>query len=147
MLNNIVFKDNIFLLSRILSLLLESLKLDFAEELFVKKIESDILFSNEAINRIYEKLTPQEHLHDYLDSMKCLYSCSLKFLQVLDDVTTSDKSLFCNSLETINDIKKQNEEIRASICKKINNTSVDAEAVNIVSDLEMTKLLNFENEN
>lgn len=147
MLHNVVFSDNIFLLSRTLSLVLESLQLNFSDALFSKKLESDIVFSAEVIKRVYEKLNSQEHLHDYLDSMKCLYACSLKFLMILSEVTTSEKNLFLKSPNMINKLKKQHEEIRENISKKIHNTDVDAEIINMVSDLEMNELLNFKNEN
>lgn len=146
MLHNIVFTDNIFIVSRMLSLLAESLQLDFAEELFSKKIESDIVFSAECIKRIYQKLSSQEHLHDYLDSMKCLYSCSNKLLEILRSVSRSDKNIFLKSPEMLMHLKKQHEEIQAEISKKIQRTNVDAEIINIVSEAEMAELLNFSNE-
>lgn len=146
MLHNIVFSDNIFILSRTLSLVSQSLKLDFAEELFCRKIESDIVFSNEVIKRIYQRLSSREHLHDYLDSMKCLYACSNRMLQILSDVTTCDKNLFSKSPETIATLKKQHDEIRMLISQKIHNTEVDAEISNIVSEAELNGLLNFNNE-
>lgn len=143
MLHNIVFTDNIFILSRMLSSILQSLELDFSEELFTKKLESDIIFCSEVTRCIFEKLSTQEQLHDYLDSIKCLYSCSTKLLQILTDVTTSDKNLFLKSPETITRLQKQHTEIKANIAKKIHNTNVDSEVVNIVSEAEMTELLNF----
>lgn len=146
MLHTIVFTDNIFILSRILSLISQSLELDYSEELFNKKIESDVIYSSELIKRIFEMLTSQEHLHDFLDSMKCLYSCSVKLLDILTYISNNSESLFKNSPELLGRLKRQQTEMRDSIAKKVQNTDVDAEIINIVSEMEMAELLNFKNE-
>ncbi|MEL3908674.1 MAG: hypothetical protein P1P64_06645 [Treponemataceae bacterium] len=145
MLHNIVFTDNIFILSRTLGLISQSLHLVFAEEVFSKKFELDILFCGETIKKIFEKLNSQEHLHDYLDTMKCLYSCSSRFVQILANLESENRGIFESDPEKISKLRIEHEEIRLNISKKVRNTNVDAEIINIVSDMELTELLDFGN--
>lgn len=145
MLHNIVFTDNIFILSRNLGLISQSFELVFAKELFAKKFELDILFCGESIKTIFEKLNTQEHLHEYLDAMKCLYSCSNRFIQILADLESENRGVFESDPEKIRKLRSEHEEIRLNISQKVHNTNADAEIINIVSDMELTELLDFGN--
>lgn len=145
MLHNIVFTDNIFIVSRSLSLIAQSLQLDFSDELFIAKFEDDIVFCAETIKKIFEKLSSQEHLHDYIDTMKCLYSCTSRFIQLMTDLEIDNKNIFLQNPEKIAELKKEMSEIERDISKKVRNTNTDAEIINIVSEMELTELLDFGN--
>lgn len=145
MLHNIVFTDNIFIVSRSLALIAQSLQLDFSDELFVSKFEHDIVFCAESIKKIFSKLNAQEHLHDYIDTMKCLYSCTSRFIQIMSDLEIDNKNIFLQSPEKIGVLKSAMNEIEADISKKVRNTNTDAEIMNIVSEIELTELLDFGN--
>ncbi|MBQ7613335.1 MAG: hypothetical protein IJU92_09790 [Spirochaetaceae bacterium] len=138
MLHNIVFTDNIFVLSRMLGVISQSIQLDLCEQLFYKKLQDDIQFCFFAIEDLFEKLHNQEHLHDYIDSMKCLYLCNMRFLELISSLETNDRKIF--------ELKRASEEIKIAITKKIHNTNTDAEITTIVSEMELNELLNFQNE-
>lgn len=144
MLQNIVFTDNIFLLSRMLSVISQSIQLDFYKPLFTKKIQSDIIFCGETLKLIFDRLNKQQHLHDYLETMKCIYYCSVRLLQILSELEIDNRGLFANFPEQITKLKKDQEKLNASIRKKVSDTDIDKEVTNMVSELELSKLLNFE---
>lgn len=144
MLNNIVFTDDIFLLSRVLGVISQGIRLDISEEVFTKKFEMDIVFSSDAIKKIYNRLADQSQLPDYIPTMKCLYSCSTRFLEILADLENDRREIFLNLKQKIPALKKEHEQIKLNIAQKIHNTNTDAEIINIVSETELTELLNFQ---
>lgn len=146
MLHNIVFTDNIFVLSRMLGVISQSIQLDLCEQLFYKKLQDDIQFCFFAIEDLFEKLHNQEHLHDYIDSMKCLYLCNMRFLELISSLETNDRKIFEENPNKIFELKRASEEIKIAITKKIHNTNTDAEITTIVSEMELNELLNFQNE-
>ena len=63
----------------------------------------------------------------------------------MSDLEIDNKNIFLQSPEKIGVLKSAMNEIEADISKKVRNTNTDAEIMNIVSEMELTELLDFGN--
>ncbi len=145
MLQKIVFQDNIFQITRALDVIIDGMKLDLSEEIFAKKTMNDILFFDFAIQNIFNKLEPQSHLPDYLSTMQCLYFCILKYINVLQ-VMMSDKQndpIVINNMQKIMGIFEKYKELVSKLDIDIQESEISQDSINIVSQNELSELLNF----
>ncbi len=145
MLQKIVFQDNIFQITRALDVIIDGMKLDLSEEIFAKKTMNDILFFDFAIQNIFNKLEPQTHLPDYLNTMQCLYFCIVKYtttLQIMMNEKQNDP-IMMNNMEKLMGIFEKYKELIGKIDLDIQESDVSQDSINMVSQNELSELLNF----
>ncbi len=145
MLQKIVFQDNIFQITRALDVIIDGMKLDLSEEIFAKKTMNDILFFDFAIQNIFNKLEPQSHLPDYLSTMQCLYFCIVKYVKALQIMMEEKQNdpIVMNNMEKMMGIFGKYKELIAKIDIDIQESDVNQDSINMVSQNELSELLNF----
>lgn len=146
MLHNIIFRDNIFYLTRSIENAHNGLRLDLDTDIFTGKIVNDVVFFDFGIQKIFEQIFPQSTLPDYIEVLQCLYFCDIKYIDLLTYILNSE---FCISKSIIQyrakfeDIRKEHYEILEQLRIKIDEIDVSADSYNIVSKNELSELLNF----
>ena len=88
MTKKINYEDDIFTLSLLVRNLTDMLKLDIDPEFFLRRIESDIVFLDGAIGRVYQILTSGPFFvkrHEYLQSMQRLKRSFVELLSAIVD--------------------------------------------------------------
>lgn len=146
MLHNIIFRDNIFHLTRSIDNVHNGLRLDLDAGIFTGKIMNDAVFFDFGIQKIFERIFPQSSLPEYIEIMQCLYFCTMKYIDLLTFLLNSESVISKN----IKQYRTKFEEIRLSHQKileqlriKINETDAGEDSYNIVSQNELSELLNF----
>ncbi|PIE98919.1 MAG: hypothetical protein CR988_01080 [Treponema sp.] len=146
MLQKIVFQDNIYQLARNIELIHNGLILELDESLFAGKILDDIFFCDVLAKKILERLHNQQHLHEYINAMNCLYSCIIKFLTVLTEILEgkmSDSQAVAVNRERLLVTKIESEKLKDQIADEIREKAGHIDNINIVSEMELNQLLNF----
>lgn len=146
MLHKIVFQDNLFQITRMLDVIKNGLMLDLTKDIFEEKIIGDILFLDSALKTLFNQIEPQTHLPDYMDSMHCLYFCMAKYISILQLLLTEkkDTDFFSNiDIKNLESIWRTHKELSDKININIADTDIQNESYNMVSQNELSELLNF----
>lgn len=146
MLHKIVFQDNLFQITRMLDVIKDGLNLDLSESIFADKMMRDILFFDAALQKLFNQIEPQSHLPDYIDTMNCLYFCIKKYMSVLKLILTEklgSESIFNTEKIRIEGIYKKHQDFLGKINIDISDTNIENETYNIVSQNELSELLNL----
>ncbi len=145
MLQKIVFQDNIFQITRALDLIRDGMKLDLSEEIFAKKTMNDILFFDFAIQNIFNKIEPQTHLPDYLNTMQCLYFCIMKYINTLQVMMAEKQNdpIMINNKQKMMGIFEKYKNLVSKIDIDIKESDLSQDSMNMVSQNELSELLNF----
>ncbi|UTC67607.1 MULTISPECIES: hypothetical protein [unclassified Treponema] len=146
MLHKIVFQDNLFQITRMLDVIKEGLSLDLSDSIFAEKTIRDILFFDAALQKLFSQIEPQSHLPDYIDTMSCLYFCIKKYMTILKIILTEkigSESAFTTEKIRLEGIYKKHQDFLGKINIDISDTNFQNETYNIVSQNELSELLNF----
>lgn len=146
MLHKIVFQDNLFQITRMLDVIKNGLMLDLTKDIFEEKIIDDILFFDSALKKLFNQIEPQTHLPDYMDSMHCLYFCMAKYISILQILLSEKKDTdFFSDLDikSLENIWRTHKELADKININIEDADVQNDAYNMVSQNELSELLNF----
>lgn len=146
MLQNIVFQDNIYQLSRSIDVLYEGLLLDLSKDFFLDKIVDDILFFDSVIQKLYRQLTVNDQISDYEAIIHNLYTCENKYIQLLNILitgNTSMKEVFEVLITKLTSIHNQHLSLRNEITQNIQKLDKNTDSRDIVSQNELSELLNF----
>ena len=146
MLHKIVFQDNLFQITRMLDVIKNGLMLDLTKDIFGEKIIGDILFFDSALKKLFNQIEPQIHLPDYMDSMHCLYFCMTKYMSILQILLTEKKGtdfLSNIDIESLENIWKTHKGLTEMININIKDTDIQNDSYNVVSQNELSELLNF----
>ncbi len=146
MLHKIVFQDNLFQITRMLDVIKNGLMLDLTKDIFGEKIIGDILFFDSALKKLFNQIEPQIHLPDYMDSMHCLYFCMTKYMSILQILLTEKKGtdfLSNIDIESLENIWKTHKGLTEKININIKDTDIQNDSYNVVSQNELSELLNF----
>lgn len=146
MLQKIIFQDNLYYITRSLDIIQSGLHLDLSDEIFTEKIIADILFFDSALQKLFNRIEPQPHLPDYADIMHCLYFCTAKYislLQFLCDKKSETESVFKDQFERFEGIEKKHQSLIDKIKLNITDKEIQNDSYAIVSQMELSELLNF----
>ncbi|UTC61277.1 hypothetical protein E4O00_06705 [Treponema sp. OMZ 788] len=146
MLHKIVFQDNLFQITRMLDVIKDGLNLELSESIFADKMIRDILFFDAALQKLFNQIEPQSHLPDYIDTMNSLYFCIKKYMAVLKIILTEKlgrESFFNQEKARFEGIYKKHQDFLGKINIDISDTNFQNEAYNIVSQNELSELLNL----
>ncbi len=141
----IVFQDNIFQITRSLDLIKDGMSLELSEELFAKKTINDILFFDFALQSIFSKVEAQTQLPSYLDTMQCLYFSIIKFADILATMLSKkdNNSILINNIEKFESMYTIHQDLLTRIREIVQDDNITQDTVNIVSQNELSELLNF----
>ncbi len=148
MLQNIVFQDNLYQLTRSIEGVHEGLMLNLHPEYFHKKIMADILFFDTCITRIQSDIQQNSKLSGYIYLMKAIYSCQEKFIGLLDFIlqkNTPIADVFNNDMEKLKPIRSRHVSLKNESSEKITKAERSSDSRDIVSVSELSELLNFAN--
>jgi hypothetical protein len=146
MLQKIVFQDNIFQLSRSIDTVNEGLMLDLSPDYFFDKTVDDLLFFDASIQKIFSQLQSNPRISGYIHIMHSLLSCQNRFLQLVDSILQSRAAMkeeFEALLPKLQTIRNQHTTLNASICETIVKCDKNNDSRDIVSQNELSELLNF----
>ncbi len=145
MLQKVVFQDDLFYITRTLDTINDALRLDITKEIFTEKIAEDLLFFDSALQKLFHQIEPQSHLPDYLDIINCLYFCMEKYVETLRNFLNYQ---FKDEVSTIAEeqgrlMLKKHEAYMEKIHTNIEESDIHTEPYNVVSQKELSQLLNF----
>ena len=146
MLQNIVFQDNLYQLTRLIENTREGLLLDLAPEYFYKKIVADVSFFDTCIQQIHAALQKNSRLPDYIPLMKAMYSCQEKFVEIVNLILERKTPLapsFAPDIEQIRGMKELHSKLKEESRESITKSEKGGDARDIVSTSELSELLSF----
>lgn len=146
MLQNIVFQDNLYHLSRSIDTAYEGLLLELAPEFFLDKTIDDILFFDVAIQKLYRQIQSAPHLSGYVEILHALYSCQERYIKLLDSLLqgkASMKDKFTQLLPKLQGIRNAHSGVRGELSNAIQKSDKTNDSRDIVSRNELSELLNF----
>ena len=129
-----------------LDVIKDGLNLDLSEIIFADKMVRDILFFDAALQKLFSQIEPQSHLSDYIDTMNCLYFCIKKYMNILNLILTEKlcpESVFSTEKARLEGIYKKHQDFLGKINIDISDTNFENETYNIVSQNELSELLNL----
>lgn len=145
MLHTIAFQDNLFQVSRYLDVIQGGLKLELSESIFAKKIFNDIVFFDSVIQRLFNQIIAQPGLPNRLDLMHCLYLSVTKYINIIGAIVNlpPDKNVTNFDVSVFNNICKKHQEMQMQIAENIQIQDFSNDSLDIVSQNELSELLNF----
>ena len=146
MLQNIVFQDNLYHLSRSIDTAYEGLMLELAPEFFFDKMVDDLLFFDVAIQRLYKQIQTAPQLTGYVEILHSLYSCQDRYIKLLDSLLqgkASMKEKFTQLLPKLQGIRNAHAGVRNELASAIQKSDKTNDSRDIVSRNELSELLNF----
>ncbi len=146
MLQNIVFQDNLYHLSRSIDLTKEGILLDLSSEYFFDKLLDDILFFDITITKIYRQLSENSRISGYVQLLHSVHSCQRRYIQLLESIPslkTSLKDDFVKLIPKIRDIHVKHKELSSRIVDDIAHNDPNSDSRDVVSQSELSELLNF----
>ncbi len=146
MLQKIVFQDNIYQLSRSIDTVYEGLMLDLSGEYFFDKTVDDLLFFDVSIQKLYRQIQANTQLSLYIPIMQSLNSCQNRYIRLVDSVlhgTTCLKEEFVSLLPKLTIISELHTKLRTEMMLKIQKNDKTDDSWDIVSQNELSELLNF----
>lgn len=146
MLQNIVFQDNLYHLSRSIDTAYEGLLLELAPEFFLDKTIDDILFFDVAIQKLYRQVQTAPHLSGYVDILHALHSCQDRYIRLLDALLQGKASMrdkFTQLLPKLQGIRNAHASVRSELAACIQKSDKTNDSRDIVSRNELSELLNF----
>ena len=144
MLKNTAFQDNLYQLTRIITITNEGLILDLSTDMFLEKTISDISFVSQALQTIFAEMKNLSHLPEYLPIMHNLHSCETDFLLLLRNFAawTLEKQLELPlSAADLSAYYKMHSGIKEEIGTCVQDSGNSLDAYHIVSKNELTELL------
>lgn len=146
MLHKVVFQDNLFEIRRMLDVAKYALSLELKEDIFSKKLTQDILFFDFVLQKLFCEIEPQTQLPDYVDSMHCLYFCITNYINILQVILNekNDDAMYMSlDRQELEKMLRNHQELADKINTNIADTNVQSESYNMVSQTELSELLNF----
>ena len=146
MLQNIVFQDNLYQLSRFIDTVHEGLMLELAPEFFFDKTVDDLLFFDAFIQKIYNQIQNAPQLTDYVESLHNLHSCQERYIRLIDSILqekVSMKEKFTVLLPKLQGIRNIQGTIQSELVLAIQKSDKTSDSRDIVSQNELSELLNF----
>lgn len=146
MLQKILFQDNIFQLSRLIDVLYEGLHLELADDFYYNKTLDDILFFNDTILKLFNKIIQTPQIPEYTVVLQSLFNCQKKYVQLLDLILDGNSSLqeyFKKIIIKIQSIKNQQVVLSQEIAQKLQKPNNYSDFKDLVSHNELSELLQF----
>ncbi len=146
MLQRIFFQDNIYQLARSIDTVTEGLTLDLARDYFFDKTVDDLLFFDASIQKLNRQIQEGKQLSNFNSLMQSLYSCQKRYLQLVDKVVDENSSMAQDFLplhEKLKDIRRNHLALNREIGLAIQKTDKNNDSRDIVSQNELSELLNF----
>ena len=146
MLQNIVFQDNLYQLTRSIETLQEGLLLDLSKDYFFDKTVDDLLFFDVSIQKMFRQIQANTQISGYISILQNLYTCQDAYLKlealVLDGKSAMHED-FLPLLPKLKTIKEMHLAIRTEIQKIIQKSDKNNDSRDIVSPDELSELLHF----
>jgi|GEM_PF-372440 len=144
MLKNTAFQDNLYQLTKIISITTEGLALELSEHMFLDKILSDISFISKSLESLFDEVGNMSHLPEYIPIMQNLHSCEGDYLLLLK--TFADKAIEKHfdlpiSASELSAYYKLHSGIKEMIETRMQETEHNLDIYRIVSKNELTELL------
>ncbi|HNQ96814.1 MAG TPA: hypothetical protein PKH81_01875 [Treponemataceae bacterium] len=146
MLQNIVFQDNIYQLSRLIDLVQEGLQLDLSEDFFLDKTLDDLLFFDAALQKMKGQVEGNSRMSDYIPILHSLYSCEERFIRIVDLLLSGKGAMngaFTQFMTRLQGIRNVHAGIRESLIQGIRKSDNSIDSRDMVSQNELSELLNF----
>ncbi len=146
MLQNIVFQDNIYQLSRSIDLVHEGLMLELSSDYFLDKTIDDILFLDMSLQKIHGHIQSNSRLSDFVPILHGLYSCEERYLKLLDSILkgkTAMESGFAPLMTKFQGIRNAHAGLKNNLSSIIQKSDKSVDSRDIVSQNELSELLNF----
>jgi hypothetical protein len=146
MLQNIVFQDNLYHLSRSIDAAYEGLLLELAPEFFLDKTIDDILFFDVTIQKIYRQIQTAPHLSGYVEILHALHSCQDRYIRLLDFILQGKASMregFTQLLPKLQGIRNAHAGVKSELAVAIQKSDKSNDSRDIVSRNELSELLNI----
>lgn len=144
MLKNTAFQDNLYQLTKIISITTEGLALELSEYMFLDKILSDISFISKSLQSLFDEVGNMSHLPEYVPIMQSLHSCETDYLLLLK--TFADRAIEKHfdlpiSASELSSLYKLHSGIKDTIESRMQDTENNLDVYRIVSKNELTELL------
>lgn len=144
MLKNTAFQDNLYQLTKIISITTEGLALELSEYMFLDKILSDISFVSKSLQSLFDEVGNMSHLPEYIPIMQSLHSCETDYLLLLK--TFADRAIEKHfdlpiSASELSSLYKLHSGIKDTIESRMQDTENNLDVYRIVSKNELTELL------
>lgn len=146
MLQKIVFQDNLYQLSRSIDIVYEGLLLDLASDYFFDKTVDDLLFFDVSIQKLYRQLLSNVQVSGYITILHSLHSCQNRYLSLIDLVLQGKAAMkdeFGPLIPKLNGIRNLHVNLRAEMTRSIQKSDKINDSHDIVSQNELSELLNF----
>jgi len=146
MLQNIVFQDNIYQLSRSIDIAYEGLMLELSEDYFLDKTIDDLLFFDMSLQKIHGHIQSNTRLSDFVPILHGLYSCEERYLKLLDAILkgkTAMQTGFAPIMSKLQGIRNAHASLKGNLVSIIQKSDKSVDSRDIVSQNELSELLNF----
>lgn len=146
MLQNIVFQDNLYQLTRTADLLKEGLMLDLSSDYFFDKTIDDLLFLDASIQKIARHILANPRISGHVTILHMLRSCQERYIDVLALIITRKSAMEENFLPLfpkIQSIKNNHLTLAKEISTTIQKGDRNLDSRDVVSQNELSELLNF----
>jgi len=146
MLQKIVFQDNVYQISRSIDTVYEGLLLDLSHEYFFDKTVDDILFFDVSIQRLYKQIQSNPQVTGYIHVLQALYTCQSRYLVLLELILSQKcamKDNFTSLTSKLTSIREIQVSLRTEIGLSIQKNDKSNDTRDIVSQNELSELLNF----
>jgi len=146
MLQKIVFQDNLYQLSRSIDIVYEGLLLDLASDYFFDKTVDDLLFFDVSIQKLYRQLLSNVQVSGYITILHSLHSCQNRYLALIDLVLQGKATMkdeFGPLIPKLNGIRNLHVNLRMEMTRSIQKSDKINDSHDIVSQNELSELLNF----
>lgn len=146
MLQKIVFQDNIYQLSRSIDTVYEGLLLDLSDEFFFDKTVDDLLFFDVSIQKLFKYIQVNDQVAGYSNILQSLYTCQSRYIQLIESLIQGNagmKEKFAPLIPKLCSIRDLHYSQKSELSKKIQKTDKNSDSHEIVSQNELSELLNF----